>query len=62
MARELYNWSQGKSYSIIAIHNLKQQGKEINYENFIREYDSLQTRYGKEGVIGLANRYLKEEK
>lgn len=62
MARELYNWSQGKSYSIIAIHNLKQQGKEINYENFIREYDSLQTKYGKEGVIGLANRYLKEEK
>ncbi len=62
MARELYNWSQGKAYSIIAIHNLKQQGKEINYENFIREYDSLQTRYGKEGVIGFANRYLKEEK
>lgn len=62
MARELYNWSQGKSYSIITIHNLKQQGKEINYENFTREYDSLQTRYGKEGVIGLANRYLKEEK
>ena len=62
MARELYNWSQGRSYSIITIHNLNQQGKEINYENFIREFDSPQTRYGKEGVIGLANRYLKEEK
>ena len=62
MARELYNWSQGKAYSIIALHNLKEKNKKINYENFTREYDSLQTMYGKEGVIGLANRYLKKEK
>lgn len=62
MARELYNWSQSRAYSIIALHNLKQQNSEINIENFIREYDSLQTMYGKEGVIGLANRYIKNEK
>ena len=56
MARELYNWNQGRAYSIIALHNLKENGKEITYENFTREYDSLQTMYGKNGVIGLAHR------
>lgn len=62
MARELYNWNQGRAYSIIALHNLKENGKEITYENFTREYDSLQTMYGKNGVIGLAQRYVMQEK
>lgn len=60
MARELYNWDQVKSYSIIAIHNLEENKKEINYKNFVKELDTLQTRYGKEGVIGLANRLIRK--
>ena len=67
MARELYNWDQNKGYSIIALCNvLKNSGlddeiKKIIINNFIREFDSLQTMYGKEGVIGLAQRYLKNQ-
>lgn len=60
MARELYNWDQGVAYSIIAIHNLKSKNIEVNERNFIREVNTLQTMYGKEGVIGLAQRYLKK--
>lgn len=60
MEKELYDWNQAKAYSIIALHNLSENGKELNYENFIREYDSLQTMYGKEGVIGLAKRYVEQ--
>ena len=62
MARELYNWDQVRAYSVIALSNLKKKNKEINLANFIRELDSLQTMYGKEGVIGLANRYLNKGK
>ena len=60
MARELYNWDQLVSYSIIAIHNLKSKNIEIDEKSFIREVNTLQTMYGKEGVIGLAQRYLKK--
>lgn len=64
MARELYNFDQGLAYCVIALHNLKQRDKNINIdlEDFIKEAQSLQTMYGKEGVIGLAQRYLKQEK
>ena len=62
MARELYNWDQLRAYSIIALYNLKVKNKEINIPNFVKEVDSLQTTYGKEGVIGLANRYLNKDK
>lgn len=58
MARELYNWDQLRGYSIIALNNLLDKNNEINLENFIKELDSLQTLYGKEGVIGLSRRYL----
>ena len=66
MARELYNWDQNKGYSIIALCNVLENSglddeiKKIIINNFIREFDSLQTMYGKEGVIGLAQRYLKK--
>ena len=33
---------------------------EINEQSFLKEANSLQTMYGKEGVIGLAHRYLKK--
>lgn len=64
MARELYNFDQGLGYGVIALHNLKQKDKsiKIDLEDFIREAQSLQTMYGKEGVIGLAQRYVKQEK
>ena len=41
---------------------LSENGKELNYENFIKEYDPLQTMYGKEGVIVLARRYVEQRK
>lgn len=62
MARELYNWDQVRAYAVIALSNLKNKNKEINKVSFIKELDSLQTMYGKEGVVGLANRYLNKEK
>ncbi len=58
MARELYNWDQVRAYALIALINLKNKNIEINKLSFIKELDSLQTMYGKEGVVGLANRYL----
>lgn len=62
MARELYNWDQVRAYALIALTNLENKNKEINKLSFIKELDSLQTMYGKEGVVGLANRYLNKEK
>lgn len=62
MARELYNWDQVRAYALVALTNLKDKNKEINKLSFIKELDSLQTMYGKEGVVGLANRYLNKEK
>jgi len=62
MDKELYNWRQLKAYAIIALHNVRSKNIEVNYTNFIRELDTLQTMYGKDGVIGLANRYLNFEK
>lgn len=62
MARELYNWDQVRAYAVIALTNLKNKNKEINKVSFIKELDSLQTMYGKEGVVGLANRYLNKGK
>lgn len=64
MARELYNWEQLRSYCIIALNNIKNKHKylDLDVDEFLSELDPLQTMYGKEGVIGLANRYLKEKK
>lgn len=59
MARELYNWDQSIAYSIVAIHNLKDKKMEVNELNFLKEVNTLQTMYGKDGIIGLARRYLK---
>lgn len=62
MARELYNWEQLRGYSIIALCNLLDKNNEISLENFIKELDSLQTLYGKEGGSGLSRRYLNIKK
>ena len=55
MARELYNWDQLRAYSIIALINVKEKNRLVSVEDFI-------TLYGKEGVIGLANRKLNKRK
>lgn len=62
MARELYNWDQLRAYSTIALINVKEKNRLVDVEDFIKELDSLQTLYGKEGVIGLANRKLNKRK
>lgn len=64
MARELYNWDQVRAYLILAVKNVKDKNKymDVEIEKFISELDPLQTRYGKEGVVGLAQRYLKNKK
>ena len=63
MARELYNWDQVRAYLIIAVKNVKDKNKymDVEIEDFIKELDPLQTLYGKEGVIGLSQRYLKSK-
>lgn len=61
MARELYNWNQVRAYAVVALHNLLSKNKDINLRNFVSELDPLQTSYGRDGVIGMANRYLKND-
>lgn len=56
MARELYNWDQLRAYAIIALDNVLTKNKDVNVKNFETELNPLQTLYGKDGVIGLANR------
>ena len=58
MARELYNWDQVRAYVIIALNNIKSRNKNINLDTneFLSELDPLQSLYGKDGVVGLANR------
>lgn len=63
MARELYNWDQVRAYALIAMNNLlkKKDKNKVNLQEFKRELDPLQTSFGKEGVIGYANRLLNRE-
>ena len=63
MARELYNWDQVRAYALIGLNNLLKtiDKKEINLKNFKKELDPLQTSFGKEGVIGYANRLLNKK-
>lgn len=60
MSTELYNWEQVRAYAVIALNNLLNKNKDITTENFIKEMNPLQTLYGKDGVIGLAQRYEKK--
>lgn len=61
MSTELYNWEQVRAYAVIALNNLLNKNKDITTENFIKEMNPLQTLYGKDGVIGLAQRYEKNK-
>mgnify|MGYP000381882650 CR=1 FL=1 len=63
MARELYNWDQVRAYALIGLNNLLKTGDKnnIDLKKFKRELDPLQTSFGKEGVVGYANRLLNKE-
>lgn len=63
MARELYNWDQNIGYLKIAIVNVLKKHPEIDpkiLNELLAEYNTLQTLYGKESIIGLANRIIKQ--
>lgn len=55
MGKELYTWEQLRAYSIIALHNLLNSANEVNLKNMKKVLDPLQTSYGKDGVIGVAD-------
>lgn len=61
MSTELYNWEQVRAYAVIALNNLLNKNEDITTDNFIKEINPLQTLYGKDGVIGLAQRYEKNK-
>lgn len=61
MEKELYTWEQLRAYSIIALHNLLHSANEVNLKNMKMFIDPLQTLYGKDGVIGFADRLLEKE-
>ena len=55
MDKELYTWEQVRDYSVIALHNLLNSANDINIKNIKLFIDPLQTLYGKDGVIGVAD-------
>lgn len=61
MKEELYTWEHVRAYSIIALHNLLHSANDVNLKNMKLFIDPLQTLYGKEGIIGFAERLLEKE-
>jgi len=61
MEEESYTWEQVRAYSIIALHNLLHSANEINLKNIQMFIDPLQTLYGKDGVVGFAERLISTE-
>lgn len=61
MEQELYTWEQVRAYSIIALHNLLHSANEINLKNIKMFIDPLQTLYGKEGIVGYADKLIENE-
>ncbi len=58
MEEESYTWEQVRAYSIIALHNLLHSANEVNLKNIKMFIDPLQTLYGKDGVVGFAERLI----
>lgn len=58
MEEESYTWEQVRAYSIIALHNLLHSANEVNLKNIQMFIDPLQTLYGKDGVVGFAERLI----
>lgn len=61
MDKELYTWEQVRAYSIIAVHNLLNSANKVNLANIKMFIDPLQTLYGKDGIVGIAERLLQNE-
>lgn len=61
MEEESYTWEQVRAYSIIALNNLLHSANEVNLKNIQMFIDPLQTLYGKDGVVGLAERLITME-
>lgn len=61
MEQESYTWEQVRAYSIIALHNLLHSANEINLKNIKMFIDPLQTLYGKEGIVGYADKLIENE-
>lgn len=61
MDEKFYTWEQVRAYSIIALHNLQHSANEVNLKNIKMFIDPLQTLYGKDGVVGMAERLLEKE-
>lgn len=61
MEEESYTWEQVRAYSIIALHNLLHSANEVNLKNIKMFIDPLQTLYGKDGVVGFAERLITTE-
>ena len=61
MEQESYTWEQVRAYSIMALHNLLHSANEINLKNIKMFIDPLQTLYGKEGIVGYADKLIENE-
>ena len=61
MEKELYSWEQVRAYSIIALHNLLNSANDINLKNMKLFIDPLQTFYGKDVIVGVAERLINNE-
>lgn len=61
MEQESYTWEQVRAYSIIALHNLLHSANEINLKNIKMFIDPLQTLYGKDGIVGYADKLIENE-
>lgn len=61
MDKELYTWEQVRAYSIIALHNLLNSANKVNLVNIKMFIDPLQTLYGKDGIVGVAEKLLQNE-
>ena len=61
MEKELYSWEQVRAYSIIALHNLLNSANDINLKNMKLFIDPLQTLYGKDGIVVVAERLINNE-
>lgn len=61
MEEESYTWEQVRAYSIIALHNLLHSANEVNLKNIKMFIDPLQTLYGKDGVVGYADKLIESD-
>lgn len=61
MEEESYTWEQVRAYSIIALHNLLHSANEVNLKNIKMFIDPLQTLYGKDGIVGYADKLIESD-